>query len=216
VGRQKVLRVDSFEQLASSYARFSDLDARVLVQEWIDGGEEDLSIFGSYCAEGGEVVAAFTARKRLQYPALAGTGIVVEAVPQPDLYEPSTRLLRAAAFRGISEIEYKRDRRDGRLYLIEINPRHWDQHGLGTKVGVNLSEALYRDSTGQDRRFMTQTAGHRLWIAEAEYARHVARCLTGRAPVRDLRFVLGPSHTWALFDRFDQRPFMSLFGLRPA
>jgi predicted ATP-grasp superfamily ATP-dependent carboligase len=92
-----------------------------------------------------KVLASFTARKRLQYPPLAGTGVVVEALPIGEIVAPSKSLLAALQFHGISEIEYKRDTRDGTLNLIEINPRHWDQHGLGTAVGVNLSEAACRD-----------------------------------------------------------------------
>lgn len=214
VGRQKALRVESFDHLRTFYGGFSPLDPLVIVQEWIEGGEGNLQIFGSYCGVDHEVLAFFTARKRLQYPPLSGTGIVVEALRLPDLEEPSRALLRALKFRGISEIEFKRDDRDGRLYLIEVNPRHWDQHGLGTAVGVNLSEALYRDTTGQPRRPMTQQEERVLWVAEAEYLRHVARCLTLRAPLVDVAMVLGSRRIFSVFDRGDLRPFASLLGLR--
>jgi predicted ATP-grasp superfamily ATP-dependent carboligase len=217
VGRQKALKVGSFEDLERFYRRFSDRDPVVSVQEWIEGGEEDLLIFGSVCSDRHEVLASFTARKRLQYPPLAGTGIVVEALPLPQLEKPSHDLLAAVKFRGISEIEYKRDRRTGKLYLIEINPRHWDQHGLGTQVGVNLSEALYRDATLQAPRAMQQGAERCLWIAEAEYARHLLRCLAGRAPLRDATLAFGARRTWTVFDRRDMRPFLSLLGIgKPA
>ncbi len=214
VGRQKALRVESFEELAAFYAGFSHLDPLVTVQEWIEGGEENLEIFGSYCTSEHEVAAFFTARKRLQYPPGAGTGIIVEALPLPELEQPSRSLLRGLNFRGISEIEYKRDDRDGKLYLIEINPRHWDQHGLGSSVGVNLSETLYRDVTGQPMRVMKQSDRGALWIAEAEYARHVARCVLGRAPLRDAMLALGGNRTWSTFDRKDLRPLLALVGLR--
>ena len=216
VGRQKARRVETFEELAGYYRGFSDLDPLVSVQEWVEGGEENLLVFGSYCGADHEVAGYFTARKRLQYPPLAGTGIVVEALPLPRLEEPSRALLRALAFRGISEIEYKLDDRDGVLYLIEVNPRHWDQHGLGTAVGVNLSELLYRDVTGQPMRAMRQSTDRVRWIAEAEYARHLARCLLGRAPWSDVGLALGASRTWAVYNPADLGPFLSLLGLRSA
>lgn len=215
VGRQKALRVDSFDELADFYVGFSYLDPLVSVQEWIEGGEDNLQAFGSYCNSEHEVIAFFAARKRLQYPPLAGTGIVVEALPLPELEAPSRALLRTLRFRGISEIEYKRDDRDGKLYLIEVNPRHWDQHGLGTAVGVNLSETLYRDVTGQPQRAMRQADGRTLWVAEAEYARHIARCVIGRAPWHDATIALGAHRTWSVFNRSDLRPFLALAGIRP-
>ncbi len=208
VGRQKAVRVDSFETLSAFYRGFSQLDPLVTVQEWVEGGESNLLIFGSHCSSAHEVSAFFTARKRLQYPPLIGTGIVVEAIPLPEIEEPSRRLLSALRFQGISEIEYKRDARTGQLYLIEVNPRHWDQHGLGTAVGVNLSEALYRDATGQEPRPMRQSTESRIWIAEAEYARHLARCLVGKAPWRDALLAFGAPRVWATFDWRDPRPLL--------
>lgn len=216
VGRQKAAKVESFGQLEAYYRAFSHLDPVVSVQEWIEGGEHNLQIFGSYCTPQNEVAAFFTARKRLQYPPLAGTGIVVEALPLPELEAPSRALLRSLAFEGISEIEFKRDDRDGRLYLIEVNPRHWDQHGLGTAVGVNLSEALYRGVTGQPMRVMQQTTERVRWIAEAEYARHLARCVLGRAPWRDIGLAFGSRRTWSVLEWTDLGPFLALLGMRSA
>jgi len=209
VGRQKALRVESFGALVAFYERFSHLDPLITVQEWVSGGDSSLLIFGSHCSSTHEVAAFLTARKRLQYPPLAGTGIVVEAVRLPELEERSRDLLRVLQFRGISEIEYKEDDRDGTLYLIEVNPRHWDQHGLGSSVGVNLSEALYRDATGQSQRPMRQSGERKLWIAEIEYARHLARCLIGRAPWRDALVGLGAPRVGATLEWGDLGPFIS-------
>ena len=212
VGRQKAKFVSKFDELVAFYAGFSALDPVIQVQEWIPGGERQLQIFGSYCASDHEVVAYFTARKRLQFPALAGTGIVVEAIRLPELVEPSRRLLRALSFHGISEIEFKRDERDGRLYLIEVNPRHWDQHGLGDAVGVNLSEALYRDATHQPSREMLQTDEPVIWVAEAEYLRHLIRCALGRAGWENAGAAWGARRTWAVLDSKDPKPFLALMG----
>jgi predicted ATP-grasp superfamily ATP-dependent carboligase len=213
VGKQKALRVQTFEELETLYADFAALDPLVTVQEWVEGGEESLQIFGSYVSADHEMLAWFTARKRLQYPPHAGTGLVVEAITLPELEKPSRRLLSALRFRGISEIEYKRDFRDGQLYLIEVNPRHWDQHGLGTQVGVNLSEALYRDATGQPQRSMRQSNGRLLWVAEAEYFRHLARWLVGRSPSRDVLVPFVSNKTGATFDWQDLGPFLSVLGV---
>lgn len=216
VGRQKVHRVESFEELEEFYASFSHLDPLVSVQEWVEGGETNLQIFGSYCSADHEVRAFFTARKRLQSPRLAGTGIAVEAVPIPDLEEPSRRLLRRLQFQGISEVEFKRDERDGRLYLIEINPRHWDQHGLGTAVGVNLSETLYRDATDQPARAMRQASARKTWIGDIELFRYVVAVIRGRAPARDVSLLFEANMVPSIFDRSDLRPFLAALGLRSA
>ena len=213
VGSQKVRLVSSFAELKSFYQSFSHIDPLVSVQEWVPGDDKNLLVFGSYCAANHEVTASFTARKLLQSPRLAGTGVAVQALQLPDLEEPARELLRRLQFHGISEIEFKRDERDGRIYLIEINPRHWDQHGLGTAVGVNLSEALYRDATGQPARHMWQSGSPRVWIGDLEVIKHFAWVLRGYAPVKDLAVFFVPNKMPSVFSLDDLRPFCSLLGL---
>jgi predicted ATP-grasp superfamily ATP-dependent carboligase len=144
---------------------------------------------------------------------LAGTGVAVEATLLPHLEEPSRALLRKLEYYGISEIEFKRDQRDGRLYLIEINPRHWDQHGLGTAVGVNLSEALYRDATGQPGRELHQSSMRKVWIGDAELTRHIARVLQGKAPAKDLSILFESNKMPSVFSWSDLGPFLRMLGL---
>ena len=166
VENQKAIRVTSFEELQQLYARIEPYNPGVIVQEYIEGPESDLVVFGSYCDERSRVLAHFTGRKLLQYPARAGTGIVVEACLLPDIVEPSARLLACLKYSGMSEIEYKFDQRRNRYALIEINPRHWDQHGLGSAVGVNLSEAMYAHICGREAAAGTQSGQKVRWIAE--------------------------------------------------
>jgi len=166
VEKQKAIRVSSFDELRQLYAQVEPYDPRVIVQEYIAGPESSLVIFGSYCDERSQVLAYFTGRKLLQYPAKAGTGIVVEACLLPEIVEPSARLLSRLNYSGISEIEYKFDQHRNQYALIEINPRHWDQHGLGSAVGVNLSEVMYAHICGK-RMAVTAQSGQKVrWIAE--------------------------------------------------
>jgi D-aspartate ligase len=210
VGRQKAVKLDSYAQFEAFYERVVGFDPVVTVQQWVPGEEEDLLIFGSYCNRSSEVVAFFTARKRIQIPPLMGTGVIVEALPIERLREPSAALLKAARFFGISEIEFKRDPRDDRIYLIELNPRHWDQHRLGAVAGVNLSQVAYVDAIDRPIPRMTQSSGSIAWVAEAEFARHAARAMLGRAPLSDLGKFAAPRRTFSVFDASDLRPFWHL------
>ncbi len=214
VGMRKAVRVDTFEQFVGLYRRFAHLDPVVTVQQWIPGGDEHLQVFGSYRARNGRIDAFFTARKRLQYPESAGTGIVLEALPLPELETPSRELLSALDYFGVSEIEYKRDARDGRLYLIEINPRHWDQHRLGTAVGVSVSAAAYFDAIGEHWPPARQAAERVSWIAETEVAAQLWRCLRGRASWSRTLRALGRRRVYAVLDAADPRPALALLGLR--
>ena len=61
------------------------------------------------------------------------------------------RLLRAIGFHGVSQVEFKRDPRDGRFKLMEINPRLWQWHGLAAALGVDFPRIVYLDLMGRRR-----------------------------------------------------------------
>lgn len=215
VGRQKVVRLESLAAFKEFYARVAPLDPLLSVQEVIEGPDRNLAIFGSYAGHGGEVRAFFTARKLLQYPALYGTGVVVEGLIIPEIVEPSRRLIKALGLQGVSEIEYKWHAGKKEYQLIEINPRHWDQHRLATAVGVNLTEAAYRDFTGMGGRRQTQAPENVRWIAEKEFAMVMARALRKREyPLGYLLSLWRGRKVFSIWDSRDLAPgWAVLLGL---
>ena len=48
--------------------------------------------------------------------------------------------LRELGFHGIAQVEWKRDPRDGRQKLIEVNPRLWQWHGLTGACGADVTQ----------------------------------------------------------------------------
>jgi predicted ATP-grasp superfamily ATP-dependent carboligase len=52
--------------------------------------------------------------------------------------------------KGIFNIEFKRDTRDNSLKVIESNPRITAAQELLLRSGVDFSEIIYRDLTGQE------------------------------------------------------------------
>lgn len=178
VGAQKAMIADSAQRLLEHYQQISSALSEVLVQEFVPGDDCDIVVCCGYMDERGELLGHFTARKLRQDPPLVGTGCAVEADEIAPIVEPTIRLLRAFRYAGMAEVEYKYDRKSGDYYLIEINPRHWDQHELGRLVGVNLSLIAYRHLTGHSQapQAPSYRAGVRYrWIAERELAVNILR-----------------------------------------
>lgn len=148
VGKRKGIKVETFNELAEIYGRVARYQSEVLVQEWIHGREDEFFVVGAYFNTRSECLGAFTAQKLLQFPPDFGLGCLVRSVPNDEVRALAVRLLEQIRFTGIAEVEFKRDSRTGRYRLIEINPRHWDQHALGTACGVNVSYLAYRDLCG--------------------------------------------------------------------
>ncbi len=221
VNHQKAVQFEAWEDLSHFYRRLEELDPVVTVQEYIPGPESNLVIFGSYCRPGGNVRAYFTARKLLQLPPLRGTGVVVEGVPIPGIVQTSVRLLRTIEFEGISEIEFKIHEVTGKPYLIEINPRHWDQHYLGTACGVNLTWEWYRDIANPGR-LMTgapaepapmQQEGAVRWVAEQDFAMYcLVGLVKGRLRFKDVAALVAGQRTYSVASTKDFRPTLRMLS----
>jgi D-aspartate ligase len=119
-----------------------------MVQEFIPGGNEHLWTLGSYLAADGEALAVFSGRKLRQTHGWMGSARVGESAWDDEVVDSGLRLLRALGFHGISQVEWKRDPRDGLLKLIEVNPRLWQWHGLASACGVDIPWIAYRDLVG--------------------------------------------------------------------
>ena len=74
----------------------------------------------------------------------------VESVYVPELVDLGTRLLKAIDYYGLSEVEFKRDVRDGEFKLLEMNARTWLWHSLAIRCGVDFPYLLYNDLIGNE------------------------------------------------------------------
>jgi predicted ATP-grasp superfamily ATP-dependent carboligase len=120
-----------------------------MVQELIPGGDDTLYTVGSYLSRAGLPLGIFSGRKLRQTPPGVGTCRVGEAVWMQEAVDAALRLLEAFGYYGLSQVEFKRDPRDGGFKLMEINPRLWQWHGLATACGVDLPRIAYDDLVGE-------------------------------------------------------------------
>lgn len=134
-----------------------------LVQEFIPGGDDELYTLGSYLAKDGEARGLFCGRKLQQTTPGVGTCRVGEAVWVERVVEQGLALLRGVGFHGLSQVEFKRDRRDGEFKLMEVNPRLWQWHGLATACGVDLPRIAYWDLLGARLPPSRQNGSSKRW-----------------------------------------------------
>jgi D-aspartate ligase len=159
-GRQ-AFRCESANEVERAYAQAEEYEP--LVQEVVPGGDESLYSLGSYLAEDGEALGVFCGRKLRQTPPGVGTCRVGEAVWVEEVVEQGLKLLRALEHTGLSQVEFKRDPRDGALKLMEVNPRLWQWHGLASACGVDLPRIAYEDLTGERPEPVSMNGRRRRW-----------------------------------------------------
>ena len=159
---KQAFRCETPDEVESAYADAEPFGP--MVQELVPGGDEELYSLGSYLREDGEPLGLFSGRKLLQVPPGIGTCRTGEAVWVQEVVDAGLRFLRELGFHGISQVEFKRDPRDGRFKLMEINPRLWQWHGLASACGVDLPVIAYRDLTGEKvEPVSSENSSGRIW-----------------------------------------------------
>jgi predicted ATP-grasp superfamily ATP-dependent carboligase len=74
--------------------------------------------------------------------------------------------MKSVRYRGIVDVGYRYDARDGLFKLLDVNPRLGCTFRLFTgESGMDVARALYLDMTGQPVP-PTQTEGGRKWLTE--------------------------------------------------
>jgi predicted ATP-grasp superfamily ATP-dependent carboligase len=162
-GKQAVICETSAE-VEEAYAQAEPWEP--MVQDLIPGGDDELYTLGAYLSESLEPLGVFCGRKLKQTPPGIGTARLAEAVWVDEVVDSGLQLLRALRCNGLSQVEFKRDPRDGRFKLMEVNPRLWQWHGLAAACGVDIPLIAYRDLTGEAvQPVSTNGAGKRWSIA---------------------------------------------------
>jgi D-aspartate ligase len=120
-----------------------------LLQEWIPGGPSKTILIDGFVDRDGTVKAMLARRRvRMDPPRLANTCSDV-TIPLADVEAclPSLRrLLEGVRYRGIFNVEFKHDERDGVFKIIELNPRPFWLIGHIANAGIDLPWMAYLDA----------------------------------------------------------------------
>jgi predicted ATP-grasp superfamily ATP-dependent carboligase len=171
-GHAKAVQVDSLEQLNEVWAGASRLETSVLVQRLVPGDETRIESYHVYVDDGGQIVAEFTGRKVRTYPVRFGQSTALELTAEEDVRRLGGELVRRMALRGVAKLDFKRDD-DGRLHLLEVNPRFNLWHHLAAVAGLNLPALVYADLTGNPRPAVTAPAPATGWSRPLQDLRSV-------------------------------------------
>jgi predicted ATP-grasp superfamily ATP-dependent carboligase len=211
-GRRKAVSVANADALHALCDGLIANGDEIIVQPFIAGPNSSHAKVCAYFDATGTALACICMRKIRQYPTDFGVGTMMESIDDPELRALGLRLFRQMAWRGPGSIEFKRDARDGRWKLIELNPRLWQQHALAGACGVDFPLVQYRDLTGQPPLRMQYRTGVR-WIDEFRDPRSAwDHARGGRLGLREwLASFRGP-RTFAMFAADDPKPFVATVG----
>ena len=162
--RIKALLASDAEELRRQFARVQALGVEVQLTETIPGPEDAFCSYYSYLDERGEPLLHFNRHKLRQYPTGFGTACYATNEPNDEASELGLRFFQGVGLRGIGNVEFKRDMRDGRLKLIECNARFTAADRQLQLCGLDLPLFAYHRVLGRPLPPVeTRRTGVHLW-----------------------------------------------------
>jgi D-aspartate ligase len=162
-----VVITNDADELLTWYDQMEDpRHPNLMLQEYIPGGPESVWMYNGYFNAHSESLVHFTGTKLRQHPPYTGMTTLGVCSSNEVVEATTKRLMKAIGYRGIVDMGYRYDARDGQYKLLDVNPRIGATFRLfvGTN-GIDVARALYLDLTGQ----RVETAGARegrKWLVE--------------------------------------------------
>ncbi|MFJ7998579.1 ATP-grasp domain-containing protein [Streptomyces sp. NPDC096310] len=162
--------VRSPQEARALYGRSDEAGSRLLLQEFLPGAPDRDWFFHGYSGHGpgpGRTrLLGAAGRKDRAWPVGAGLTAVGRWLPNPAVERLAGELVAALGYRGILDLDFRREAATGAYHLLDFNPRPGAQFRLFTDgSGTDVVRALHLDLTG--RGLPVQEAVHgRAFVVE--------------------------------------------------
>jgi D-aspartate ligase len=150
-------------ELQRLFAKAGDPEnPNLMIQEFIPG--EDW-MFDGYFNGDSRCLFGMTGKKIRRFPVYTGVTSLGVCVPNDAVMRATTAFMQAIGYRGILDIGYRWDLRDGQYRVLDVNPRIGCTFRLFASGDLDVARALYLDLTGQAVPEAAPAAG-RKWLVE--------------------------------------------------
>jgi predicted ATP-grasp superfamily ATP-dependent carboligase len=146
---QKIALASSLDELEAKYRLAESVTPAVVVQEIIEGPDDAKLVYLSCYGRGGRRLGSCLVRELRTTPIYFGSASVVEPISDPETDALCDSFFQSIGYEGLCELELKRDSRDGRIKLIEANPRYSVTADAAPYAGVDLGWLHYLDLIGE-------------------------------------------------------------------
>ncbi len=148
-GKKKVYffsEPESYLRLVSSL-NGTDYKGKLIIQEFIPGGDDSMRVMNCYSDANGKVRAMCLGQPVLEEYAPGMIGNYASIITRSDdaLYEKIRNFLESIGYVGFSNFDMKFDRRSGKYMLFEINPRLGRSSYFVRGSGINMMKVMTDD-----------------------------------------------------------------------
>ncbi len=145
----KLFIVNSSEELQRRLQQVLQYELKVIISEFIPGPDSLLGSYYTYIDSRGNPLFHYTKKVLRRFPKNNGPATYHITDWDPEIAELGLKFFRGIDFRGLGNVEFKRDLRDGQLKIIECNPRFTAAHELLVRCGMDTSLILYNHLAGR-------------------------------------------------------------------
>jgi D-aspartate ligase len=161
----------NLDELLKAFDMVCGAEIRTFLVELIPGPDDRLCSYYTYLDENGTNLIDFTKRVIRRYPINMGGSTYHMTDYVPDIQDLALALFRQVGLRGVANVEFKMDERDGKLKLIECNARFTAADCLLVASGLNLPLFVYDKLTGRAHTEPSSyRMGIRLWKPVGDFA----------------------------------------------
>lgn len=164
---EKMIIIRDKTELIKTYISLSLPDQQnIMLQEFIPHHQSSMWIFNGYFDSSSNCLAAFTGLKLRQNPIHTGMTSLGLCQWNKTLSDLSTFFMKSINYKGIVDIDYLFDSRDGNYKIVDINPRIGASFRLFVgQNGEDVIRTMYLDLTSQQPSFSFPRNG-RKWLVE--------------------------------------------------
>jgi predicted ATP-grasp superfamily ATP-dependent carboligase len=145
---KKVLLVNDRDELMDAFEQSLAVGLEMLVTEIVPGEDSEYCSYYSYIDDRGEPLFHFCKRKFRQWPIHFGLTTYHMTTWEPRVAELGLRFFQEIGLRGVGNVEFKRDPRDGEFKIIECNHRFTAANDLVRHSGIDVPLIAYRRAVG--------------------------------------------------------------------
>lgn len=131
-----------------------------LIQEQVSG--KGYGFFAIY--QHGNCKKIFMHERIRENPITGGSSTCARSYYDPQLLEAGKKILDGLCWHGQAMVEFKKDEKDGKYKLIEINPKFWGSLELCLSSGMNFPLFLCQMAIGKELDYSDEYNRKRLFL----------------------------------------------------
>ena len=209
--KKKAVIVKNSRELIINYQiMISIIDpSEIMIQEIIPGRPGHLYSFCSLF-KAGNVQAQCIAQRHRQKPMDCGKGTTfAQSISISELENYGSRILKEIGYYGLSEVEFKKDPRDGKYKLLEINARTWLWHSLAIRCGVDFPFLQYTDIVDGHIEPVLTFRENVKWVHfYTDFAISLKEIFHGKMTIQDYLNSMKGEKEPGVFSKDDMMPFV--------